>query len=150
MDIFDLLIPKIKAISDILLLEDRHETYIFPADLTDEVAFTAPAAGVWNWSRIKDTSGNFLDDLFAAADGRITVIVIEKTDDNSEYYEIELGYGDERTHIASMRVYGGNVPRQSERLKSGVIPAGSEIFYRCKTTVALGSILRGHFRYHIV
>jgi len=128
-----------------------HETHVFPASTVNVIAFTAEAvANAWSaWTSIVDSpAGNTLNGAFVTAHGHIADITIETNSNNNQVYMLEISYGASRTRVAAIRFYGGSVPKQSERIRSIIIPAGESIYYRMKCETG-GATAEGHIRYYL-
>ena len=127
-----------------------HDTHIFPEDTADALTFTAGAiANEWSaWALIVDApAGNIFHGEFTTVHGHISGITIEVVSNNGQMYYIELAFGAARTRIASTRFLGANVPKQTEKIRSVIIPAGEIIYYRMKCETG-GATAEGHIRHY--
>ena len=127
-----------------------HDTHIFPEDTPDALVFTAGAiANEWSaWALIVDApAGNIFHGEFTTVHGHISGITIETVSNNGQIYILEISYGASNIQVAATRFYGGAVPKQSERIRSVIIPAGEIIYYRMKCETG-GATAEGHIRHY--
>lgn len=131
----------------------NHATYLFPGDTGLTCMFTAgEALNTWSaWAEIVDSGANTLSSLFAAVRGHITVIQEEEVSDINTRYQLELAFGDAKTHITSQRFAGSGKfqnPDNHARIFAFEIPAGEVVYYRMKSNTAVADTALVHIRYH--
>ena len=127
-----------------------HDTHIFPADSADVFTPMAGAiANAWSaWAAIVDApAGNSLNGEFATEHGHICDLTIETVSINGQIYIFEVAYGTPKVRVASTRFFSGAVPKQSQMIRSVIIPTGETLYYRmkCETGAATAEI---HIRFY--
>jgi len=150
--LLDLTSGRVLSIDDI---DDalKHKTYIFPGDTSLTCTLTAgQALDTWStWAEFIDSAANNFSSLLAVADGHITVIQQEEVSDENTLYQLEVSYGEDKTHITSQRFAGSGKfqnPDNHARVFSGEIPAGESVYYRLKSNTAVADTVLVHIRYH--
>lgn len=136
-----------------LILEQQHETHIFPEDTDETVTFTAADANTWSaWTEIADNTPVTLSSKFASDDGHISALVIEEIDTIDKRYMIELSAGPAYRIISRHRFTSGAAPIlpvvQFVRVRSTLIYAGETIYYRMKAEVTGNKTCKVYLRYH--
>lgn len=131
----------------------KHPTFVFPGDTDLTCTFTAgqPADTFGAWAEIVDSGATTLSSLFSAAPGHITVIQEEEVSDQNTRYQLEIAYGDAKTHITSQRFAGSGKfqsPDNHARVFGTEIPAGETVYYRMKSNTAVADTTTLHLRYH--
>jgi len=127
----------------------EHTTYIFPENTNETVTLVAAGAHTWgSWIELVDNNAVTLSSKFALVPGHLSAFVVETVSVNNQLFMLELAYGDAKTIISPMRIYGGSVPKQETRVYGVMIPAGETVYYRLKCAQPGPNSLTAHIRYH--
>ena len=121
-----------------------HSTNIFPEDTDDYVTLTAgtPANTFGEWAEIQDDKANKFSAKFDENPGYITALILEEASVKDERYLLEISYCELHTLIARsrfMKVATKVDVSHLMRIRSALIPAGEEIYYRLKCETALAT-----------
>ena len=144
-------IAAIKVSTDANLLENVHETKIFPA--SSGLTCTLTAGGTINtfgaWAAIldNDSPANDFSDLSASISTHISAVVVETNSVNSERYCLEVAYGEAKAVVGRFCIYGGSVPKQESRVRGLATPIGEAVYYRMMAET-VSATLTVHIRYH--
>lgn len=149
------LIEELQTEVDELILEIQHDSEIFP-DNTDrkvELAAGTPA-NTWSaWAEIQDDDTppvTFSSKIICIV--HLSGLLIEDLSDKDKRYEMQIGYGDAKTHITSHRFLYGDVVKklpsiQFIRVRTQHIPLGEKVYYRMRCEKA-GATCEISLRYH--
>jgi len=138
---------------EIVLLEHRHDTFIFPEDTDETVTFTAGGTNnsFCDWVEIEDNNGIMFSSKFVSSIGHLASILIEGVDVKDKAYLIELAYGSDKTSITSYRFIAGETNKlpaiQQVRIRTEHVPSGEKLYYRMKCETS-GKTCTLSFRYH--
>lgn len=141
---------------DELMLEQAHETRIFPEFTDRGVEFTAgtPAHSWSAWAEIEDDTPVTTVKLSSKAirNLHLSACLIEDLSATDVRYIIEIAYGDDRTIISRHRFITGEAKKLEAvsyaRIRADHIPAGEKIYYRMKCETA-GATCKISIRYHL-
>lgn len=149
------IIKELQTEVDDLILEMQHDSQLFPENTNRKVELAAGApANTWGaWAEIEDD-----DTPPVTLSSKIICIVhlsgllIEDLSTKDKRYELQIAYGDAKTHITSHRfLFGDTVKKlaaiQFIRVRADHIPTGEKVYYRMRCETA-GATCEISLRYH--
>ncbi|GAI11935.1 unnamed protein product, partial [marine sediment metagenome] len=141
---------------DRLRLEMEHDSEIFPDSTARAVEFTAGTpADTWSdWDEVEDdtpvTPITFSSKVIRET--HITGILIEDLSNKDKRYEMQIAWGDDKTHVSTHRFLTGETVKklpaiQFIRIRAASIPIGEKVYYRMRCQEALATC-EVSIRYH--
>jgi len=122
------------------------EVHLFPDVTNVTVTLTAGNTNVWsNWAQIVDSTGDNISSKFVADAGYISDMYIYDHSAVDKLYCLEISYGDNFTTLA--RVMYHTAFKEAAQIKSRLIPAGEQVYYRMMCSGANGATAKVGFRY---